>query len=315
MAVDQVLEMTESNKGALTRRLAAARGASSKGARIFGHWLPVLVALLLLLAIAYLLAGLTWRLLGADDVSSGIGMGKQGMPLAVSTEGDSAKPGEVAKEVAAQHLFGKAGVVPAPAKSAPVQARETHLNLKLFGVFVDEDPKKGSAIIGGARGEQKFYDTGEEVADGVKLAEVYPDHVVLSRRGRNELLRFPETSSRGFQGSSSPPARARRASSLGAYREELKRHPEKLLEQVAFVPVRSGNGSLKGYRLLPKGDRALYNRLGVRPSDLITSVNGISLDNDQQALKVISALGNAQQLSIGIIRHGQQENLDIDLSH
>jgi len=305
------MEMIESVKGPLAGRAAVGEKMPAAIKSFLLNGLPVLVSLLLILLIAYQLAGLTWKMLAGEESVVEEQVGNKGMPLGLDTEGSSIEVGAIAQKVASLHLFGEASVVP-KVEPTPAKARITRLDLKLYGVFVDDEPEKGAAIIGKSGGEQKYYNVGEQIDRGVKLSEVHPGHVVLSRNGRRELLKFPETSGKSF--TEAPAAQIPANASLGAYREQLKKHPEKLLEQVNFVPVRDGEGNLKGYRLLPKGDRELYNRLGVRPSDLIIAVNGIALDNDQQALKVINELSSAKQINLGIIRQGQEETLAIDMN-
>jgi general secretion pathway protein C len=49
----------------------------------------------------------------------------------------------------------------------------------------------GSAIIGTPDGAQAPFSVGDEVAPGVRLVSVAPDHVVLSRGGVRTTLQFP----------------------------------------------------------------------------------------------------------------------------
>jgi general secretion pathway protein C len=79
------------------------------------------------------------------------------------------------------------------------------------------------------------------------------------------------------------------------------------------VPVRSG-ANLKGYRVLPQKNRQLYNQLGLRPSDLITGVNGVSLNNEKEAMKLIDQLKEVDQLSLEILRKGQPQTVSISLN-
>ncbi len=58
----------------------------------------------------------------------------------------------------------------------------------LRGTLADRDPAAGIAVIGdGERGE-RAYRAGEALGGGVKLARVYPDHVVLLHEGVEETL-------------------------------------------------------------------------------------------------------------------------------
>lgn len=65
------------------------------------------------------------------------------------------------------------------------------LGLRLFGLRAG-GPGGGSAIIAGADGVQRSYAVGEQVAPGVVLAAVSPDHVLLARGDTRSVLSFPE---------------------------------------------------------------------------------------------------------------------------
>ncbi len=64
----------------------------------------------------------------------------------------------------------------------------TALPFSLHGVRADSATGRGSAIIASGDGQQKVYAVGESVGDGVILAAIGPDHVVLERGGTREAL-------------------------------------------------------------------------------------------------------------------------------
>ncbi len=67
-------------------------------------------------------------------------------------------------------------------------APETTLDLKLYGVRALKDPKAGSAIIRLPDHTQVALRVGMTILEGVTLAAVHPDRVVVSRRGALETL-------------------------------------------------------------------------------------------------------------------------------
>lgn len=71
-----------------------------------------------------------------------------------------------------------------PAGSLPVTA----LPISLHGVRADSATGRGSAIIASGDGVQKVYAVGETLADGVTLAAIAADHVVIDRGGTREAL-------------------------------------------------------------------------------------------------------------------------------
>ncbi|MCG8489687.1 MAG: type II secretion system protein GspC [Chromatiales bacterium] len=287
--------------------------------------LPMLVAILLILLISWRAAELTWGLIPVPDVP-------YHRPPTATQQASSSEsaPSDDARlsKVSDLHLFGKAGAVVKP-KKVDKKAPETRLNLTLHGVFVADLPENGAAII--AKGStQKYHKVGSAVMSGVTLQAVYTDRVVLLRKGQSEVLRFPKV-----KNDSAPPKRragksAKRTVSakdnfgpgprgvsrnpnLSKYRDMLKQEPLKVFEYVRFVPVKSRDG-MKGYRILPQKNRELYNQLGVRPSDLVTAVNGVPLTNDKEAMKLMDQLKDASNLQVDIIRNGQSRTLSFDLN-
>lgn len=283
------------------------------------RYLPMLIVALLVLIIAAQAADLTWRLIPAPETGSAAPRSPVRSP---ATQANAQNDKAGLESLAKLHLFGEAG------KAGPVQkieqkAPETRLNLTLHGVFVDEDPEKGAAIIGTSGSKQKYHKVGGSVMNGVTLRGVFNDRVVLLRNGQSEVLRFPKVPS---SGSLAAPPSGRSTTKLGrgrissansgalkGYREEFTKEPMKIFEHVRFVPVRSREG-LKGYRVLPQKNRALYNKLGIRPSDLVTAVNGVPLTDTQEAMKLMKTLQDAQSLQVDIVRGGQPQSLTFGLN-
>lgn len=284
--------------------------------RLFSNTLPKAVVVVLTLLIASQAADLTWRLVPQPEAATGsVQRIERTPPARADRQQRQAGLGKVAE----LHLFGKAGAVKA-APQIDQKAPETRLNLTLHGVFVDEDPQLGAAIIGTSGATQKYYKVGATLMSGVTLEGVFDDRVVLLRNGQSEVLRFPKVPELG---SLSGPARSAPAASqpgssgaptsLSGYRETFRNEPLKIFEHVRFVPVRSREG-LKGYRVLPQKNRELYNQLGIRPSDLVTAVNGISLNDDKEAMKLIETLKDASTIQVDILRNGQPQSLNFNLN-
>lgn len=98
----------------------------------------------------------------------------------------------------------------------------TALPFSLHGVRADSATGRGSAIIAAGDGQQQVYSVGDTVGDGVTLAAIATDHVVLDRGGTREALwldtggaeavqRFEPAGAAGAQqpppfGSPAPPA-------------------------------------------------------------------------------------------------------------
>ena len=269
--------------------------------------LPILATLVLLLFIGYQAAIITWQAIGEPE-NSADQQQVQRQPVAQTAR---QQPVRYGVEIANMHLFGVEGR--RPAQKRLEKAPETRLKLVLHGVFVGEEPDKGSAIIGQANGKQRFYKVGMTISGGVILHEVYTDHVVIMRNKQREVLRFPKKSNEGFSIANRQPVADTGRESLKTYRDTFVKQPLKIFAHLRFVPVR-GQGGVKGYRILPQGDRALFNKLGVKSSDLVTAINGTPLTDERKALQLLSELKNSDQLVLDIVRKGVPSTLALNLN-
>lgn len=218
-----------------------------------------------------------------------------------------------------KNIFGDStGVVIEQEKvDVDINGPKTKLKLELAGVLVSSDPDKSTAIIANGS-EQKVYQIGEVVPGGnnVKLAKVLPDKVILDNRGKFESLwLFTEddfkkptqrTSSRSSSRSSS------RAS--GAIKKKISkdRVPKSINEVIRFSVYRE-EGKMMGYRIRPGRDRELFGSLGLKANDIVTSVNGVTVDDPQQIRQNYQALKTATEANLEILRDGEVLSINISL--
>jgi general secretion pathway protein C len=238
----------------------------------------------------------------------------------------------------AWHLFGKPGVAaPSVAPVTPIAessragiekgARETRLKLKLRGIVASSEDGLGHAIIE-AKTKQLVYAVGDKLpAPGkVVLAKVMPRQVVLDNGGKYELLvLFEETALDKAVGSTpapnpqadaSPPVENRADEETTrlaqSYRERLYQNPQSLAEVVNVSAVREGS-TLLGYRVSPGKDQEQFAQLGFKPGDLVTAVNGVSLDNPANTMVLYNNMRNAQEAVFDLQREDQQLTLSVNL--
>ncbi len=81
------------------------------------------------------------------------------------------------------------------AESLPVTA----LPFSLHGVRADSATGRGSAILATGDGQQQVYAVGDTLTDGVKLAAIAADHVILDRGGTRETLWLDTGGTEGVQ--------------------------------------------------------------------------------------------------------------------
>ena len=266
-------------------------------------YLPTAVNLMLLLACSYTLAQLTWLLVPADDDTSVIAVHQS---IKIGSAQQSATQQKI-QAIPDAHLFGdyqQKSLAPVK-KDAP----ETKLNLVLKGVLAAQPMKNASAIIArGKNGKEDIYGIGDRVSSAL-LKEIYADRVILERNGRFETLRLPKEFSNNTliksatTNSTRTGNRSTPGAVLGNIRNKILKNPTSFGEYAIPVPYNE-NGKLKGYRLQPQGNTALFDQVGLNPNDVVIAINNVKLNDPAKGLKALRELQKAKQVDITVLRNG-----------
>jgi general secretion pathway protein C len=281
------------------------------------YYLPSAVSAVLVVAIAYKLASLTWALVPGEPL--------EGPPPALAvTTGEARAPRASADltGLVEAHLFGKPPEEPPPQQVAVIEAPDTTLNLRLTGVVAGEG-ETGYAIIGSGRGLQKAYRIGETIegASGARLYSVYPDRVILDRSGAHETLRLPEHSNGaglGMARTSPPPRQApapvqAETPSAASLREVISDNVSTLSNVIRAQPHTDG-GQIIGFRINPGRERDAFAALGLEPGDVVTDINGTPLTDPAASMQIFESLGEATMANVTLMRDGVVHTLVIDTS-
>jgi len=291
--------------------------------RSANRFLPPGVTAILVLAIAYQLATLTWLVVPG------------GAPPAVPTRASSAQA-EPPEQAAASseallnaHLFETATKEPEPVVENVADAPDTTLSLDLKGILalsqtdasgkaIMDDPN-GKAIISANRGEDKTYNVGQTVdtASSTTLQAVYSDRVLLNRGDRLETLRLPKEKevlgAAGAPRARSPvmaPAAAPPAAN-DTLRNVIGQNAGRLTEIIRIAP-NVDQGKVTGFRVQPGRDRQTFDALGLMPGDVVTDINGVVLDDPSKGLQAFEALGEATMANVTVLRDGTPQAIVID---
>ncbi len=284
------------------------------------EWTAVATCAVLGALAVWLLARLIWILVPRGDVADAA--------IQVASSDAAATTTSIAK----WHLFGNTPAA-VTASGAATQS------MILRGTLADRDPGSGVAVIDAGDGE-KAYRAGETIEGGVKLARVYPDHAILTRDGAEETLAL--TRDRNLQpaeivrqpgsgaarnarqpsatNAPSPAAPANAAGQTAHASPQLQQaidraraNPEELARRLQIVPVLDG-GRMTGIRLSAgPADAPLMNQMGLRPGDVVTSVNGSPVDSLARGQQIIEGLRNASSARVTVLRDGRPTDVTISL--
>jgi general secretion pathway protein C len=267
---------------------------------------PAYVALILAALIAVELARVAISFLG--------GPVKTPQPVVNRPPAQHVRPGVDVQKVVSAHLFGIAAVE--PGGQDPASAPLSSANLVLAGTIATRDPKHGVAIISDG-GPSKVFSVGDNVS-GATLHSVYLDHVILDRAGVLETLMLP----RQLAGSR-PMAPVRRpggadprtVAAVDNIRRLVQQDPG-ILDQVMRTVASYDNaaGKLRGFRAYPGKNRAIFNKLGLKPGDLVTAINGTMLDDPQHSQEVFNTIQTSDHVTVTIERGGQKQDITLNIA-
>jgi len=274
------------------------------------RWLPAAVDLVLVAIIARLLAQLLWALLPAPAAAAW-----QAAPVMASAPNPANQVD--LNRIAGTHLFGQYVAPANPGLENIKTAPDTQLPLTLLGILANNKNKAASRALISSGSDEKPYSISDAVTPGVTLTAIFPDRVVLSRNGKLETLRLDKDQPNS---NDEPLAVAENADpgaaeSLAQIRTQMLANPSKAQDYIRVQPApgAGGNGQM-GYRIFPGRDHSVFTAAGLRPGDVVTSVNGVQLDDPAKSLQLLSDLSQANQVTLTVQRGGESQTVNVNLS-
>lgn len=241
--------------------------------------------------------------------------GKPAPRAAGSTPASMAPPRSGRVNVAAianNHLFGNAQV---RAQSDAASAPQTSIPLVLTGIIAADDPRNGLAILGENAASAKVFAVGDTVPGGVKLHSVLSDKVILDRNGTLESLMLPRQSGPPLAMAATPPPALPNSENpiVDRMRQLIANEPGAIADIMRPQPV-FAQGKQRGYRVYPGRNRQAFIRLGLRPGDLVTAINGTPLDDPARGQEVFATLGSSSEAHVTVMRNGRQQDLTLQMA-
>lgn len=217
-----------------------------------------------------------------------------------------------AQAVAAAHLFGTA--VADPTTQDPNNVPLSSANLVLAGTIATQDPKRGIAIISDG-GPSKVFSVGDNV-NGATLYSVYLDHVILDRGGTLETLQLPRLRAGSPRMAMRRPGPEPRTTEAVENIRRLVQQDPGLLDQVMRTVPSYDNaaGKLRGFRAYPGRNRTIFNKLGLKPGDLVTAINGQPLDDPQHSQEVFNTIQSSNNVTVTVERGGQKQDISLNVA-
>lgn len=183
---------------------------------------------------------------------------------------------------------------PEAAPPAPPAPAASLSGLVLRGVL-GGGPRGGTAIIGLSDGSQRSVPVGRQVLPGVTLKEVALRHVILATSLGESRLEFDKA------------AREIAPTAVAAAVSEANpdRRRETLEFRTGLMPLKE-DGRVKGFAIRPGAQLAIFQRAGLKPGDVIVSINGQAFRSEEKVLELSAELAGARTIEIAFVRDGRR---------
>ena len=293
-----------------------------------------------------LLADIFWLLVPSPELSANQAAQMVRSQKRATKQGQ--KPAYDMASMKSWHLFGVVAEGKSEQDSQDVEAQanqpgdiadaqETRLQLKLLGVIVAEEGAESHAVIE-HQSESELYKVGDKLPGGrdVTLAWVLTDRAILDNSGVRESLflyeeeeekpvapasRKPQSRSADSKREREPVTKVldqrnneRLSEMANDYRQQLLENPMSLADVIKVSVAKDAEGSVIGYRIRPGRDRQQFAEFGLKSGDIVTSINGLPLDDPAKAMELYGQLREAKEASFVVKRGSEEINLIVGLS-
>jgi general secretion pathway protein C len=219
-------------------------------------------------------------------------------------------------------------------------AVKSTLNVRLLGTIYGGDPFSGAAIIENtSKRSTNTFMVGDILIRGAKITEVLRERILIDNKGRIEYIEVEKTKlvrsrrSRKKKGgavkkgiaplANTPPPKkfAEEGFERDGSKIELTDEYRKKLLTTDFTKVLQDakatpnmvDGELRGFRLTRIRSGSIYEKSGFQNDDIVEEINGVSLNDTSQAIRLLQSLRNESSIEIRINRNGSSMRFDLNV--
>ena len=219
--------------------------------------------------------------------------------------------------------------VPAIAEKLDLEnLKQTDLKLKLWGTVTGQNEGAYAVIEDPKAREQNLYRAGDTIQNAV-VKLILREKVVLKVGDNDEILAMEENTGRGpssrgarrdvrSPSSRSPEPRLpvssypRKISLKADQIEKAMENLGQLMEQATLRP-HIEDGQSAGISITGIKPNAIFRKMRLRNGDIITGVNGDTIESVEDAIKVVEQLSSGSEIQLQIKRRGREQSLDYSI--
>lgn len=185
-------------------------------------------------------------------------------------------------------------------------AGKTRLPIQLLGLMYASDQKQARAILF-INNEEKQYKVNDTlpVSGNATLHKVLVDRIIVNNNGNMEALWLFDPDRPGIAKRTIPTPQLPAIDTPEQPVEEPSQNGPLAESAVQIVPAWGNNGKLQGYRINRGANSAAFDALGFSDGDIVTKINGVQMNNPQNAIQLYQQMQRGGQASFEVIRDGQ----------
>lgn len=184
--------------------------------------------------------------------------------------------------------------------------------LHLVATRVGSNAINGYADIGVDAMSPQTYRAGARLVNGATVEEIYTDRVILARDGQRKVL-YLDGLPQSAIGDSSP-LHGDLAFVGGGLANPVpaENAPSDALTSVLRISPRYDGEELKGLQVYAGVRIDTFEALGLKPGDVITSVDGQRVTDVEAALSALAELPKGRAMSVTVEREGVSQAVSLD---
>jgi type II secretion system protein C len=204
-------------------------------------------------------------------------------------------------------------VIAPPAPAPPVVPAPAAAAYQLVGIGGGGE-KGRAAILAMPSGGQRVVPVGRAVAPGVTMKEVGLTYAILSSPSGDIRLEFRKAAAPVTSASSAAAGASRTNTIAPAIAAVNAQHQQNNMHYRLGMEPRKVGPNILGYRIKQQGHLPVLTQAGLRPGDILISVNNEMIDDEERLSELSEKLANEPVARIEIERNGRRQKIEIKSS-
>lgn len=219
---------------------------------------------------------------------------------------------DYASEINNGSLFGIAKTHEKSKRNVIQRIPASSLNVLVKGILAHPNTNTSAAILSVDGSTDRVFQVGEKLKPDHEIIEITSEGVVINNKGRAEIIKLPRTSITQISTNANT-LELKKSKGMKALRAEIMKNPMALDQHINFSPQMQ-DGIFVGYKVSSGKKSDLFYKLGLKKNDTVVSLDGVEIAKLAGRMDVLTNLSIAKKLTLGILRQGKEQQIEVDFS-